>query len=139
VKNKSSNIRQRNRKPKKKEISAGKNRTNSVKQLYDLSYLLKSSSNNKEFLNSTIMVFITETKEDLRKMKEMLKDKNIAEIKELAHKLKTSFSFLRANKGFAFCNKLMKEKDLANFRIMIPNLTSYFDLLVVQLRKELHS
>ncbi len=64
------------------------------KKLYDLSQINEMSGGNKEFVIQMITSFIEQTKMAITEMKDQIDKMDYAEIAKIAHKHKTSFSFM---------------------------------------------
>jgi PAS domain S-box-containing protein len=58
---------------------------------YDLSHLRKFSQGNPEFVNEMIQMFLEEVPKSLLQMESAYKEKNIKELQDLAHQLKSTF------------------------------------------------
>jgi len=66
----------------------------SERSLVDLTYLNDISDNNKEFEREMIDLFIQQAPAELENIEEAIRESNHAVIKEVAHKLKSSYSML---------------------------------------------
>lgn len=62
--------------------------------LYDLSQLHELSAGNPEFVEKMVHMFLALTPELIQRLKNGLNDKNFAEIKSAAHKMKPSIDMM---------------------------------------------
>ena len=80
-----------------KQNSAGNTNDEDLEGIVDLSYMREFSDGNKDFEQEMINLYLEQVPIDFDLLRTAIVDKNYAEIKTMAHKLKSSFSSIGVN------------------------------------------
>lgn len=110
-------------------------------QHIDLNYLNDLSLGSKDFMEDLIVSFIKTTPDSISKMQECLAAKDYQQIGGIAHKLKTSFSFMGMN-SMVEVSKLLQEyglnnKELDKIPALINEVVMEYPLAEAELKQEL--
>ena len=107
----------------------------------DLNYLNDLSLGSKDFMEDIINSFLKTTPGSIEKMKESLAKQDWQQVGGIAHKLKTSYSFMgmddmvEASKTLQECG--LQAKDLDKIPILLEQMTIAYALAEVELKQEL--
>ncbi|WP_062059511.1 hybrid sensor histidine kinase/response regulator [Aquimarina longa] len=108
-----------------------------TKKFCDLSFLKRTFDNDNEIIESVIQIFIDETPEDYKKLKQAIEEKNMILIKEISHKLKSSFKTIGVQEGTTFLEKievLSKEKsEFTTLREYFKKLDQSYPKIILEL------
>ena len=69
----------------------------SENKLYDLTALRIAASNNEEFIQKMIKLFITQTEDGLKTVQESVKNNDLDRVKSIIHQLKPSINTMGIN------------------------------------------
>jgi HPt (histidine-containing phosphotransfer) domain-containing protein len=107
----------------------------------DLNYLNDLSLGSKDFMEDIINSFIKTTPGSIEKMKDSLSKQDWQQVGGIAHKLKTSYSFMgmtdmvEVSKELQECG--LKAKDLEKIPALLDQMTTAYALAEVELKQEL--
>lgn len=122
--------------PNSEEARSLLNRTKhkGLTKLFDLSYLKSSSVSN---IKEIIEIFLLETPDDLKMIMAETRMKNLLEVKRLAHKIKSSYSFFMADKGIELCSRIQSSTDFNEIEWLVADLRLFTADLMDALKIEL--
>ncbi|MCX6182629.1 MAG: Hpt domain-containing protein [Bacteroidetes bacterium] len=107
----------------------------------DLNYLNDLSLGSKDFMEDIINSFLKTTPGSIEKMKECLVKQDWQQIGGIAHKLKTSYSFMGMSDMVEVSKELqecgLKVKELEKIPALLDQMTTAYGLAEVELKEEL--
>ncbi len=125
-----------------RNINKAKNPTtiNKTHKIIDLSYLIKISDNNHDFITEMVTSFIKQTPGDIKKIKLAAKLDDWDEVASLAHKIKPSITFMGIE-SLKSCVSDIQEQvhagNTSNTHNLIGKLEMVTTTAFIELRKEL--
>ncbi|MFM7021501.1 MAG: Hpt domain-containing protein [Flavobacteriales bacterium] len=107
----------------------------------DLNYLNDLSLGSKDFMEDIINSFLKTTPDSIQKMKDCLVKEDWQQIGGIAHKLKTSYSFMGMTDMVEASKELqeygLKAKDLDKIPSLLSKMSEVYSLAEVELKQEL--
>lgn len=107
----------------KKKEATKLNSSIAIKKYCDLSFLRKTFDNDNEIIQSVLQIFIEETPKDYEKLKQAISHKNTTVIREISHKLKSSFKTIGLQNEAAILEKI---EHLSNKKTELDTLLKHF-------------
>ncbi|WP_109437048.1 ATP-binding protein [Aquimarina sp. AU119] len=109
------------------------------KKFCDLSFLKKTFDDDKEIIKSVLQIFIEETPEEYKKLKEAIENKNINVIKGIAHKLKSSFKTIGLQKETSILEDIERSsKEKLEFSLLLKlfqDLDEYYPKIIKEVQQ----
>ena len=112
-----------------------KNISEDINAHYNISHLEELSDGDKSFITESVNLFIRTVQQDMQSMKEAFLNNDLESVRKVAHKLKTSYSMFKADKGFDICNTLEYGSNMGMIREKIDLLHQYSMLLIADMKK----
>ena len=107
----------------------------------DMSYLEELALGNDAFKAEMIELFLKSTPESIKQMKEAISAANWKTVGGVAHKLKTSFSFVGMENMVQLSREIqdagLESKNIEEIPRMVEELADYYLKSEVELKKEL--
>ena len=100
---------------------------------YSLNYLKELSSDNEEFINSSLELFISSVSERLTDMQKALSESNYKKVSKIAHNIKPSFAMIENEAGSVLCDSLAHSVTENDIPFMVKRLNNLF----VELKKQM--
>ncbi|WP_282080196.1 PAS domain-containing hybrid sensor histidine kinase/response regulator [Aquimarina algiphila] len=109
------------------------------KKFCDLSFLKKTFDDDKEIIKSVLQIFIEETPEEYKKLKEAIENKNINVIQGIAHKLKSSFKTIGLQKETSILENIERSsKEKLEFSLLLKlfqDLDGYYPKIIKEVQQ----
>ncbi|WP_271782113.1 hybrid sensor histidine kinase/response regulator [Aquimarina algiphila] len=109
------------------------------KKFCDLSFLKKTFDNDIEIIKSVLQIFIEETPEEYKKLKEAIENKNINVIQGIAHKLKSSFKTIGLQKETSILEDIERSsKEKLEFSLLLKlfqDLDEYYPKIIKEVQQ----
>ncbi|WP_271764991.1 PAS domain-containing hybrid sensor histidine kinase/response regulator [Aquimarina algiphila] len=109
------------------------------KKFCDLSFLKKTFDNDIEIIKSVLQIFIEETPEEYKKLKEAIENKNINVIQGIAHKLKSSFKTIGLQKETSILEDIERSsKEKLEFSLLLKlfqDLDGYYPKIIKEVQQ----
>lgn len=110
-------------------------------QYIDLNYLSDLSLGSKDFMQDILNSFIKTTPDSIAKMKESSENKDWQQVGGIAHKLKTSFSFVGMDRMVEVSKNLqdygLNAKELDKIPALIEEMIQTYAKAEIELKEEL--
>ena len=110
-------------------------------QHIDLNYLIDLSLGSKDFMEDLIISFIKTTPDSISKMQECVAAKDWQQVGGIAHKLKTSFSFMGMETMVEVSKSLqefgLNNKELEKIPALVEEVVKEYPLAEAELKQEL--
>ncbi|MEW7292754.1 PAS domain-containing hybrid sensor histidine kinase/response regulator [Aquimarina sp. 2304DJ70-9] len=111
-----------------------------TKKNCDLSFLRKTFDNDHEIIQSVLQIFIEETPEDYNRLRNAIENQNGLLIKEVSHKLKSSFKTLGLQEESAILEKiehLSKEGKLGEISELFLKLDQSYSKIIEEIKQSI--
>ncbi len=125
--------------------NASKNNTSSntkiSEELCDLSFLKKTFDNDTEIIKGILQIFIEETPKDYKNLTLAIKEKKEGEIKQMAHKLKSSFKTIGLQNEAVILEKIEKlslESSKFNvLEVLFSDLSKLYPKIIKEIKQSI--
>ncbi|WP_419213460.1 Hpt domain-containing protein [Maribacter sp. X9] len=104
---------------------------------YSLSYLEKIGGGNYEFIEESIKIFKDSVASRLIEIQEQLDQKNVDEIRKIAHNIKPSFEMISNDKGTELCHLLANAEKYEALPQLVEELKKEFEDVNAQITADL--
>ncbi|WP_417443183.1 Hpt domain-containing protein [Joostella sp.] len=103
---------------------------------YSLNYLKQLSDNDPVFILESLQIFKDSVNEKINELKQVVKDAEFKEAREIAHNIKPSFEILENDYCRVICDKICYETEDQEISFLAEKLNQEYTKIVKELKKE---
>ncbi|MDN3593694.1 Hpt domain-containing protein [Zunongwangia endophytica] len=118
-----------------KDIGIGK-QLNIDSCCYSIGYLKEVSGNNPQFIEESLQLFLNSVVNDIEALYIQSKINAFEEIRQIAHKIKPSFSMVENHKGVELCDQITYEAEDDDLEKVIEQLHAEFLKIQKSIKKD---
>jgi len=105
-------------------------------KLYDLSLIQENSDNDNGFIQESISIFLSDMSNNIESLQNDLLNEKYKDIRELAHKMKSSLSLFKADAAILLCKNIETSVENNFVKSSIPKLIKVVTQIMDALKKD---